>query len=235
VLFDEVQRYIPMFIAVFLPGIGIPPFVPEEAMIAVNAGLLVKFPELRWYLAWPATLIGVVSADAVLYWFGRLCGPQLFERPRIRKVLKPERLTRLQGGFDQHGFKILLTARMLAPIRAVAFIFAGAIKYPFHRFLLADGFFVAVAVSAIFFGSAWVITWLYQVGPWAVVAAAALAVTYFLYRYYRQLRQPAEEDRVTSAAIKVLELAASDKATNGTTPHPVEPAEASLTPPGRPE
>jgi membrane protein DedA with SNARE-associated domain len=224
-----------MFIAVFLPGIGIPPFMPEEAMIALNAGLLVKYPELRWYLAWPTTLIGVVSADAVLYWFGRLCGPQLFERPRVRKLLKPERLTRLQGGFGQHGFKILLTARMLAPIRAVAFIFAGAIKYPFHRFLLADGLFVAVAVSAIFFGSAWVITWLYQVGPWAVVAVAALAATYFLYRYYQQLRQPAAEDAVTSAAIKVLELAASDKVTNGTEPGRSEPAEASFIQLDRPE
>jgi membrane protein DedA with SNARE-associated domain len=224
-----------MFFGVFFPGIGIPPFVPEEVMIGANALLLVKYPELRWFFAWPTTLIGVVTADAVLYWFGRLCGPQLFDRPRVRKVLKPERLTRLQGGFDQHGFKILLTARMLAPIRAVAFIFAGAIKYPFHRFLMADGLFVAVAVSGIFFGSAWVITWLYRIGPWAVATAAALVAAYFLYRYYRQLRQPAAEDRVTSAARKVLELAATDQPTNGTEPGQTEPTDASFIQLDRPE
>jgi membrane protein DedA with SNARE-associated domain len=223
VSFAEARWYVWLFLGVFLPGIGIPP-LPEELAISVNAGVVAVNPEVRWYIAWPTTIAGIVCADAILYWFGRLCGPQLFERRWVRKVLHPERLTRLQGGFGQHGFKILLTARLLPPIRAGAFILAGAIKYPFLRFLVADGVYAVFGVGVVFFGSAWVVAWLYRFGPWAVVAAAGLVAAYFLFRYYRQMRQPPEGsgggngggDGSALPPVSVLELAANEKLADGT-------------------
>ena len=51
-------------------------------------------PELRWWISWPLTSVGIVCADIVLYSIGRYWGERLFQLRWVRLVLKPERRQR---------------------------------------------------------------------------------------------------------------------------------------------
>jgi membrane protein DedA with SNARE-associated domain len=202
---EAARWYVIIFCALFFTGIGVPP-VPEEAMIIFAAGVEALHPETRWFLAWPATIAGVICADSVLYWAGRLSGPRLFEYRWVQKVVKRDRLTRLQGRFAQHGIKILLTARLLPPLRTGVFVLAGAIKYPYFRFLAADSAYAIFGISALFFGSTWMVSLLRQVGHWAVYVLAGIIAGYLLVRYYRRLREHESKEGAAAAPVSVLEL-----------------------------
>jgi membrane protein DedA with SNARE-associated domain len=196
--------YAVIYFGLLFTGIGIPP-VPEEAMIIAAAGITATQPEVRWYLAWPATIAGIVSADAVLYWVGRLAGWHLFEYRWVNKLMKPERRARIERRFDRHGIKILLTARLLPPLRTGVFLIAGAIKYPFTRFLIADAVYAVFGVGVVFFGSAWVVALLHHLNSWAVYVVAGLVVAYLLHRYYGKLREQELKDGA-APPVSVLEL-----------------------------
>jgi membrane protein DedA with SNARE-associated domain len=179
--------YASIYLWMLFSGIGIPP-CPEEAGILYAAGVTALHPEVHWWLAWPITSLGIVSADVVLYGTGRLWGQRLFEFRWVRWVLKPERRRRLEQRFHDHGIKILIAARFLPPLRTGVFLIAGSIHFSFVRFLVADLVFAVLGVGVIFFSGRWLIGLIGQATHWLVYAAAAAVVVYLLYRYYRFLR-----------------------------------------------
>ena len=177
-----------IFLWLLFTGIGVPP-CPEEAGIIYAAGVTALHPDVKWWLAWPATGAGIVAADMVLYGIGRLWGRRLFDYRWVQRIVKPERRQRIEDKFHGHGLKILLTARLLPPLRTGVFIIAGAIHYPFTRFLIADCAYAVVGVGIFFFGSAWAIELLKYVGHWLIYVAAVLLGIYLLYHYYNHLRK----------------------------------------------
>lgn len=148
--------YASIFFGLFFTGLGIPP-CPEEAGILYAAGLTALHPEVHWWLAWPLTGLGIICADAALYGIGRSTGPHIFDFRLVRRVVSPERRQRMERKFAQHGVKILLLARLLPPLRTGVFIMAGAIRFSFVRFLLADLTYAVVGVGLLFFAGSWVI------------------------------------------------------------------------------
>ncbi len=190
-----------IFLWLFCTGIGLPP-LPEEAGILYAAAVTAVHEEVRWYIAWPATMAGIVCADTMLYGIGRLCGARLFGYRWLKRILKVDRREQIEAGFHGHGMKILLTARLLPPLRTGVFIVAGAIRYSFLRFLIADAGFAVVGVGALFFGGTGIINLLHWAGHWALYAAAAAVGVYALYRYYRYLnaRQSKRDPRPPAAS-----------------------------------
>jgi membrane protein DedA with SNARE-associated domain len=198
--------YASIFFWLFFTGIGIPP-CPEEAGIIYAAGVTALHPEVRWWLAWPLTGAGIVCADMALYGIGRHFGRRLFDFRWVQRIIKDERRQRLEARFNQHGIKILLMARLLPPLRTGVFVIAGAIRYPFLRFLAADAAYAVVGVGIFFFGSTWLIDLIHQAGKGVLYVVAGLAVIYGLYRYYRYLRKR-ELKGTAQPPISVVELAA---------------------------
>jgi membrane protein DedA with SNARE-associated domain len=188
VVSDAWGWYASIFFWLFFTGIGLPPF-PEEAGILYAAGLTALHPEVRWWLAWPATMAGILAADMVLYGVGYRWGPRLFEHAWVQRFLPTERRRRMETRFHQHGVKILLTARMLPPLRSGAFLVAGAIRYPFRRFLIADSLYLIFGVGVFFFGSTWLINLVRQADHWLVYVLAAAAAALTLYGAYHYLHQ----------------------------------------------
>jgi membrane protein DedA with SNARE-associated domain len=180
--------YASIFGWLFLTGIGIPP-CPEEAGILYAASLYTLHPEaVGWPLAWLATGLGIVCADCVLYGVGRRWGPQLFEYRWVQRVMSAERRLRIEHRFRQHGMKILLLARFLPPLRTGVFLIAGAAKYSFPKFLLADVIYAVFGVGLFFFGGTWLVEFIKRSGHLAVYIVAVPLVVYGLYRYYRYLK-----------------------------------------------
>jgi membrane protein DedA with SNARE-associated domain len=193
-----------IFLWLFLTGIGIPP-CPEEAGILYGAGVTALHPEVRWWGAWPATGLGIVCADMVLYGAGRWWGRRLFDFRWVKRIVNEKRRERIERKFDQHGIKLLLMARFLPPLRTGVFVTAGAIHYSFVRFLACDVAYAVVGVGLFFFGGTWLIEALRQLGHWAAYLGGAALAGYALYRYYKFLRQR-EAKGGAAPPVSVLEL-----------------------------
>lgn len=130
-----------------------------------------------------------MAADCVLYGVGRWWGPRLFEYRWVQKFLKAERRQRLEGRFHEHGMKLLVMARFLPPLRTGVFLIAGAARYSFAKFVLADLVYAVVGVGVLFFGGTWVLGLVHRIGYQAIWFAVVPLVGYGLYRYWRYLQR----------------------------------------------
>jgi membrane protein DedA with SNARE-associated domain len=180
--------YASIFGWLFLTGIGIPP-CPEEAGILYAAGVSAVHPEVWWSLAWVACGLGIVTADCVLYGVGYRWGPKLFEYRWVQKVLSVERRQRIEGRFAKNGLALLILARFLPPLRTGVFLIAGATRYSFAKFLLADVIYAVVGVGTLFFFGAWVLALIHQFESTALFVAALAVMCYGLWMYYKLLRR----------------------------------------------
>jgi membrane protein DedA with SNARE-associated domain len=136
-----------IFLALLLGSLGVP--IPEEMPIVV-AGALSHGGLLRWWLALPVCIAGVLSGDLVLYWAGRHWGEQLLNRRVVRWVLTPEREVRLKDAYCRHAVKTVVTVRHVMGLRAAAFLTAGIARVPFWKFILADASAALVGVPFTF-------------------------------------------------------------------------------------
>src|SRR5262245_22631205 len=203
-MIEALGWYASIFCWLFFTGIGLPP-CPEEAGILYAAGLHALHPDVWWPLAWLMTGLGIVCADMVLYAVGRRWGGKLFELRWVQRVMSAERRERIERGIHAHGIKLLILARFLPPLRTGIFLIAGASRYPFTRFLLADGLYAVFGVGIFFFGGTWLVEFVKRSGHVAAYAGAALAIAYGLYRYYRYLRKR-EEKMAARMPASVLEV-----------------------------
>ena len=145
---DTLLLYGSIYAWMLFTGVGLPP-VPEEAGILYAAGLSAH-GQVWWPLAWLCTALGILSADLALYGVGRRWGVRLFELRWVQRFLKKDRRERLEGRFHQHGFKLLVLARFLPPLRTGVFLIAGASRYSVAKFVAADVIYGVFGVGLFF-------------------------------------------------------------------------------------
>lgn len=133
--FIEEFTYVGVFLVLFVAGLGVP--IPEELPVLVS-GILAREGLVRWWLALPVCLVGVLAGDVSIYWIGRHWGERVLEWRPVRYMLSREREEALKASYRRHGVKIVFTARHLMGFRAAAFITAGISRVPFGKFLAVD-------------------------------------------------------------------------------------------------
>jgi len=127
--------YLGIFAVLLLSSLGVP--IPEEMPI-IAAAVLSHEGIVRWWLALPVCLLGVLSGDMVLYWVGRHWGEQVLNWRLVRLVLSPTREQWLKAAYRRHALKTVVTARHVMGLRAAAFLTAGIARVPFWKFVVAD-------------------------------------------------------------------------------------------------
>ena len=185
--------YAGLLVVLFATGLGVP--IPEEAPI-VAAGVLAQEKVIRWWIALPVCLIGVLSGDTVLYWVGHHWGERILDWRPVRWVLSRDREERLKAAYHRHGVKILFTARHVVGLRAAAFLTAGIAKVPFWRFIVADTAAALIGVP-VSFGLAFlfadqlesVLADAHRVERWLVLYALLGLATWLAYLAWRQYRR----------------------------------------------
>ena len=206
--------YLGIFAALLLGSLGVP--IPEEMPI-IAAAVLTHEGIVRWWLALPVCLLGVLSGDMVLYWVGRHWGAQVLNWRLVRLVLSPAREQWLQAAYRRHALKTMVTARHVMGLRAAAFLTAGSAKVPFWKFVVADASAALVGVP-LTFGLAYFFTdqitaimadvhraerWLGLVG---LLALAALLVV-LGWRWHRRVAKERRDERSVDpfyAAVRVF-------------------------------
>jgi membrane protein DedA with SNARE-associated domain len=149
VLQDFVEHFthLGIFVVLLLGSLGVP--IPEEMPI-IAAAVLSHEGIVRWWLALPVCLLGVLSGDMVLYWVGRHWGEQVLNWRLVRRVLSPEREQWLKAAYRRHALKTVVTARHVMGLRAAAFLIAGSAGVPFWKFVVADVGAALVGVPLVF-------------------------------------------------------------------------------------
>jgi membrane protein DedA with SNARE-associated domain len=188
--FLESFTYAGIFIALFLAGLGVP--LPEEVPV-LTAGVLAHEQVVRWWLALPVCVLGVLSGDTVLYWVGRHWGERVLAWRMVRRVLSREREETLKESYRRHGVKIVFTARHVMGLRAAAFLTAGIARVPFPRFLAAD-FAASMVGVPLSFGLAFfftdqlerIMTDVRRVERWAILVICGAVAVFIAVRAWRR-------------------------------------------------
>jgi membrane protein DedA with SNARE-associated domain len=196
------EAFYPVLLAVLvLASLGLP--IPEDIPLIAAGVLLHEEPGIA---SWPGTLLvallGVMIGDIVLYRLGWSWGPDVVGHRLVRRVLTPERFEKATAQFHKYGMWFCFGGRFLMGVRAGMCLTAGATRFRWWRFLLADlaGAILSVPFFVFLgFWSAGMIPHLrrYVVGvEWALLAVVAVivGVVVFYRRRRARLRRAARAD-----------------------------------------
>jgi membrane protein DedA with SNARE-associated domain len=190
----EQLGYVGLFFILFIAGLGVP--IPEELPI-VAGGVLSHQMVLRWWVALPVCLVGVLSGDIALYWVGHHWGERVLSWRPVRWVLSPSREEQIKAAYRSHGIKIVFTARHVMGLRAAAFLTAGIARVPFWKFLAADTVAALVSVPFGFFLAflfadqvEQVFTDVHRVERWLALAALVIVAVWVTIAVRRRGQRP---------------------------------------------
>jgi hypothetical protein len=107
--------------------------------------------------------------------------------------LTRQREAQIKGYFHRHGFKILVSGRLMPGFRTAAYLTAGILKLPAHKLLLTD-LFAATLSTLLMFGLGFLFAnqiqkGIYEVQQWLTLIAAVGVACWLLYRYYRAIKR----------------------------------------------
>ncbi|HTL29230.1 MAG TPA: DedA family protein [Tepidisphaeraceae bacterium] len=140
--FETVQGWIStggfavLFLLLFACGLGLP--LPEDIPLIIAGALLVKSPT-TWVIGGICAWCGIIGGDCVLYSLGRKFGLEITRVPFIGKHVTKERIQRVEELFNQYGVGVVAVGRLFAGIRGAMVVAAGATKFNFIKFIIADG------------------------------------------------------------------------------------------------
>ena len=169
------------------------PLVPGETSVITGA-ILAANGELSVMLVFVAGALGAVAGDNVSYLIGRRFGPRV-QRRLFRGERARERLEWARYQLRKRGSVIVVVSRFVPGGRTAVTFSAGALEYPWRRFIAAD-----LVAGALWSGISTAIGWYggnaYKESLWRplVVALAAGVVVAILGEVYvratRRRNQP---------------------------------------------
>jgi len=142
------QAYYPALLLILVvASLGVP--IPEDIPLIVAGVLLRTHGIASPYWTVVVALIGIMSGDLVLYTLGRRWGPDVVSHRSVRWLITPKRYARLSAEFQRHGTWMCFVGRFIVGVRAAMCMTAGATRFPYWRFFLAD--FCGALLSIPFF------------------------------------------------------------------------------------
>jgi len=216
-----ISKYGGIVAALVFAGMGMPipeeiPIVTAGAMVGHDAQAIATYPEqygalgggplaalappphglTRWWIMLPVVIIGVVSADCILYFVGRRYGVYLLSLGWVkRRILPPEKQAQIEANFKKNGIMILLGARFTPGIRTPVFLMAGILKMPLRSFLVADALYAVPGVNLLFWLAYWftdqfveAVTAADRYRPMILVAVLAAVLGAVLYKFITSRR-----------------------------------------------
>ena len=146
--FVEHFSYLGLFALLILGTLGFP--FPEDSILILN-GFLVARCVVDPLAASFVVYAGLLMTDYSLYWVGRTYGRGVIEITRFRKIMTPERLSRLEVEFQRWGGFVVFFGRFLLGVRAQVFLTAGVLRLSRIKFLIFDG--LSAAIMVVFWGA----------------------------------------------------------------------------------
>jgi len=184
--------YMMVFAWVFVEQAGLP--VPSAPML-LAAGALSGMHQMNLMTAVVFAVLGSVASDAMWYEIGRQKGVRVLQL-LCRISLEPDScVRRTQVSFTRNGPRVLLAAKFIPGLNAMAAPLSGIIKMDWRKFLLFD------TIGALAWVGAFTITGYAfsgelervaaraaYLGEWLLVLLIAAFAGYILWKYYKRER-----------------------------------------------
>jgi membrane protein DedA with SNARE-associated domain len=210
--FSKIQGWIgavgypALFGLLFACGLGLP--LPEDIPLIISGALIAK-GSMTWHVAAIVAWCGIIGGDCVLYSMGKKFGLEITRVPFVGRHVTAQRIKQVEVLFEKYGVAVIGIGRLIAGIRGAMVVCAGAIRYNFITFIIADGF------AAIVSGGLWMLLghWLgtnlteerikpYERWFWVGGAILVLGLIFWI---IRQRRHPA---KIGAAGVKAVETIA---------------------------
>jgi membrane protein DedA with SNARE-associated domain len=127
--------YFGIFVLLILGGIGLP--FPEDATLILS-GFLIAHEVIKPFPAFVVIYPSLLITDFFLYWVGKKYVRMVVEHKRFRRIISPDRLSKLEEKFKRRDVWVVLVGRHLLGLRAQIFLVAGVMRMSPVKFLLAD-------------------------------------------------------------------------------------------------
>jgi membrane protein DedA with SNARE-associated domain len=169
-----------LFALLFSCGLGMP--LPEDIPL-LAAGAMVAAGKMNLGVAAVAAWFGIIGGDCVLYHLGKKFGSDITRVPIIGNHINAERMHRVEVMFTRWGIWVVAIGRLFAGIRGAMVVVAGATRFNFWKFLIADG--LAAIVSGglflylgFYFGNKFqeLNEHVHEAKKWMLIGAVGLAV-----------------------------------------------------------
>lgn len=178
--------YLSVGLIIMIESLGIP--MPGELAL-VGATLLTLHPDaaVRWEVIAAGAAAGAIVGDSIGYAIGRRGGQPLFAWAgrKFPKHFGPNHLAAAEKAFDRWGMWAVFVGRFILLLRILAGPLAGALKMPYHRFLIANALggivWAAGTAALIHFVGAVVEQWLSGIALWGLVAALVFGVGFSVF------------------------------------------------------
>ena len=182
--------YMLVFAWVFVEQAGLP--VPSAPLL-LAAGALSGMHRMNLGLAVAFAVFGAVASDSMWYEIGRQKGVRVLQLI-CRISLEPDScVRRTQVSFARNGPRVLLGAKFIPGLNAMAAPLAGIIKMGWRRFLLFDtigtlAWVSAFAITGYAFSSELerVAARAAYLGEWLLVLLLAAFAGYILWKFYNR-------------------------------------------------
>lgn len=138
-------NYIAPFTVLLLCGVGLP--LPEEVTL-IGSGLLLHRGQVEFLEITLTCSVAILLGDSIPFWLGRRYGMGALQHRLVRRVLHPERLSKLEQRFREHGNWATFVCRFFAGVRIPGYFLAGTMGMGYGRFLILDGLGVLISVPA---------------------------------------------------------------------------------------
>jgi membrane protein DedA with SNARE-associated domain len=206
----EAGGYIALFGLLFCCGLGLP--LPEDIPLMI-AGALVAKGKMNLAFACTVAWLGIMGGDVVLYHLGKKFGLEITRVPFIGKHVTRERIQRVEEMFAKYGIGVVAIGRMFAGVRGAMVVAAGAIKYNFWKFFIADGLAAIVSGGFFVFVGHWLGTKLNEntikeFKWWFIGTAVLLAIGFIGWILWRRKKAVERVEKVTAKVEQVAEAVA---------------------------
>jgi membrane protein DedA with SNARE-associated domain len=205
----EAGGYLVLFLILFSMGLGLP--VPEDIPLIIS-GALIAHGKFHWVPAGIAAWCGIMGGDIVLYHLGKKFGLEITRVPFIGKHVTRQRIERVEGLFERYGVWVVAVGRLFAGIRGAMVVAAGAIRFRFVTFVIADGFAALVSGGLFMLLGYWLgqnMTALMRdverVKLYLGIGVAVLVVAGGVYWWWRRKKHTTLSDVALKKADKIIE------------------------------
>ncbi|MDB5891608.1 MAG: putative rane protein [Polaromonas sp.] len=130
-------------------GFGLP--INEDILLLLAAALTLKgvmHPLPLMAVAW----LGLITADSLVYYWGRRFGARLLGHRWLSRLARPERIRAMENAMHRHGPAYIFFVRFMPGLRSPLLLAAGSLRMPYRYLLVFDGAAAAIELPLLVYG-----------------------------------------------------------------------------------